>query len=300
VEAGARWIDLLDPSADELSNALPALDAEAIELLAARQVPDHTPRLLLESHGAYLVGVLVDARPVPEEDRTSYREVDVVVAPKLLVTVRKSPPDGLPWQPDALDAASGRGASVAELLHRVLDDIAESYLDVVDVTYEEIEELEDRIDDWPSSRVRRRIADLRRDLLQARRVVAAMRGAVRRIIDGRLEPGGERLTREVELLFADTYETTVRAAEELDVARDLLGGAREYHQSVVAENQSDIVKKLTVIASLLLTPTLIVGFYGQNFAEAFKEPYWTIGVSSALIAVTALAQLAFFKWRRWI
>ena len=300
MEPGARWIDLLDPTADDLNNALPALDAEAIELLATRHVPDHTPRPLLESHGAYLVGVLVDARPVPEEDRTSYREVDVVVAPNLLVTVRKSPPDGLPWQPDALDTAAGRDASAAQLLHRVLDDIAESYLDVVDVTYEEIEELEDGIDDWPSSRIRRRIADLRRDLLHARRQVAAMRGSVRRIVDGRLEPGGQRLTREDELLFADTYETTVRAAEELDVARDLLGGAREYHQSVVAESQNDIVKKLTVIASLLLTPTLIVGFYGQNFGEAFREPYWTIGVSSALIVVTALAQLAFFKWRRWI
>lgn len=300
MNAGARWIDLLDPTTAELSTALPALDPEAIDLLAAPHVPDHTPRPLLESHGSYLVGVLVDARPVPEEDRISYREVDVVVAASLLVTVRKSPPDGRAWEPGPLHAAAEHALSAAELLHRALDDIAESYLDVVDVTYDEIDELEDRIDEWPSRRVRRRLADLRHDLLHARRLVTAMRGAVRRIVDGRLEPGGDRLTRENEVRYAETYETFVRAAEELDVARDLLAGAREYHQSVITENQNDVVKKLTVIASLLLTPTLIVGFYGQNFGGAFNEPYWTIGVSSSLIVVTALAQLAFFKWRRWI
>jgi magnesium transporter len=258
------------------------------------------PRPLLESHGAYVLGVLVDARPVPDEDRTSYREVDVLVARDLVATVRKTPPDGLAWEPGPLYAAVDRGASAVELFHRVLDDVCESFLDVVDVAYDEIEELEDRIDEWPSSRVRRRLAELRHELLHARRAVAATRGAVRRVVDGRLEPSGEPVPPHVQLLLADTYETLVRAAEELDVARDLLAASREYHQSTIAESQNDVVKKLTVIASLLLTPTFIVGFYGQNFTEVFREPYWTVGVSSFLIVATAIAQLAFFKWRRWI
>jgi magnesium transporter len=149
--------------------------------------------------------------------------------------------------------------------------------------------------------VRRELTALRRDLLRARRLVAATRGAVRRVIDRRLELGDEELFGEpVERLFADTYETLFRAAEELDVARDLLSSARDYHQSVIAETQNEVVKKLTVIASLLLLPTLIVGFYGQNFGPAFRDWYWTIGVSSFLIVATTVLQLAFFKWRRWI
>jgi magnesium transporter len=300
VSAGTRWIDLLDPDTHELASALPSVDPDAIEILGTRDVAGHTPRPLLESHGTYLLGVFVDARPVPEEDRTSHREVDLLVSRDLLVTVRKTPPDGKPWEPEPVRAAHERGAPATELFQRAIDDIAESFLDVVDITYDEIEELEEHIDDWPSSRIRRRLVDLRHDLLAARRLVTATRGAVRRIIDGRIEPGGEPLPRELAVLYGDTYETCVRAAEELDVARDLLAAAREYHQSTIAESQNDIVKKLTVIASLLLTPTLIVGFYGQNFAEAFREPYWTVGVSSFLIVATAIAQLAFFKWRRWI
>jgi Mg2+ and Co2+ transporter CorA len=60
------------------------------------------------------------------------------------------------------------------------------------------------------------------------------------------------------------------------------------------------VKKLTVIASLVLVPSLIVGYYGQNFEPAFDDAFWSIGVSTSLIVLTTLAQLAVYRWRRWI
>ena len=100
-------------------------------------------------------------------------------------------------------------------------------------------------------------------------------------------------------MFVDTYETLVRVTEELDVARDLLGGVRDY-QAKITEQQNDVSKKLTVIASLVLVPSLIVGFYGQNFGEAFQDWYWSIGVSVGLIVATTIVQVALFRWRRWI
>ena len=120
-------------------------------------------------------------------------------------------------------------------------------------------------------------------------------------MDKRLDVGSERLFPEpVERMFADTYETLFRAGEDLDVARDLLSSSRDYHQSVIAERQNDIVKTLTVIASLVLVPSLIVGFYGQNFMGEFDRPFWTFGISLGLILGSTLLQLAIFRWRRWI
>ena len=55
-----------------------------------------------------------------------------------------------------------------------------------------------------------------------------------------------------------------------------------------------------MIASLVLVPSLIVGYYGQNFASAFDEPYWSLGVSSGLILSSTIVQLALYRWRRWI
>jgi magnesium transporter len=128
-----------------------------------------------------------------------------------------------------------------------------------------------------------------------------MRAVARRVLDGRIDVGDHELfPTEVERRFGDTYDTLVRVTEELDVARDLLAGVRDHLQSKIAESQNEVGKKLTVIASLVLVPSLVVGFYGQNFGSAFDQRYWSIGVSTSLIVASTLVQLAIFRWRRWI
>jgi Mg2+ and Co2+ transporter CorA len=296
-----RWIDLLDPTSEEVQAVLPAgVDPDVLNVLLALPAAERT-RPLLEGHGAYVFGVFLDAVPVPDEDRVVYRELDVVATTSLVVTVRKTPNGGRPWDPTPLETPAARGASAGELLFRLIDDVAESFLDVIDAADLEIDELEEHIDVWPSDRIRRRLGSLRHDLLHARRTVSATRGAVRRIIDKRLDIGNDTLfPDEVERMFTDTYETLFRAAEDIDVARDLLTSVRDHHQAQITEAQNEVVKKLTVIASLVLVPTLIVGFYGQNFQPAFDDAFWTLGLSTGLIIGTTMIQLALYRWRRWI
>lgn len=298
-----RWTDLVDPTREEVLAALPVhVDPEVVEALAARPSGRRAVRPLLEGHGAYVFGVLLPARPLPDENRIAYDEVDVVATPSLFVTVRKSGTGGsAPFDPTGLRPASAEGATAGVLVQKLVDDVAETYVTSLDEVYAEIEELEDGIDAWTPSVVRKRISDLRHELLHARRTVSASRAAVRRILDGRIEVGDHELfPPEVEMLFADTYETLVRVTEELDIARDLLAGVRDHHQSKIAENQGEIAKKLTVIASLVLVPSLVVGYYGQNFESAFDDPFWSLGFSSGLILASTIVQLALFRWRRWI
>jgi Mg2+ and Co2+ transporter CorA len=293
-----RWLDLLDPTREELLEVLPTVvEDREVEMILAP--PSDRPLPRLEGHADYVFGVLVAMAPAADGVSVENREVDFVATVDRLVTVRKTPGSGSAWPPECLEAVDG--IPVGQLVFRLIDDVAQSYLEVVDAADAAIDELEDHIEDWPSVRVRRRISALRHELINARRTVGATRGKVRRISDKRLDTAGETLfPEEVERLFSDTYETLFRAGEELDVARDLLASSRDYHQALIAENQNEIVKKLTVIASLLLLPTLVVGFYGQNFVGVFGDFYWSIGVSTLLIVVTTIAQLALFRWQRWI
>ena len=300
---GARWLDLIDPAREEVLATLPvSVDPEVIEALVARSADGREPRPLLESHGSYVFGVLMAARPLPHEDRVSYLEIDLVAMPGVVVTVRKTPSGGGdPFDISALHSASEQDAGTGELVYRLVDEVAESFLDSLDGAYAEIEELEDALDTWPPSRVRTRLSDLRHELLHTRRTVAATRAGVRRILDGRVDVGKHALFPPVvERLFAETYDTLVRVTEELDIARDLLAGVRDHHQSKVIEGQGEVAKKLTVIAALVLVPSFIVGYYGQNFESAFDNDYWSLGVSTALIVTSTVIQLAIFRWRRWI
>ena len=122
------------------------------------------------------------------------------------------------------------------------------------------------------------------------------------MIDGtvEVEEGPEVFPREVEVALNAAYDKFLRASDALDLARDLLAGVRDYSQAKIANDQNEVMKRLTVIASLLLLPTFIVGLYGQNFVD-IPELRWHLGYAYVwgLIVVTTALQLWWFRRRRW-
>ena len=238
----AEWIDLIDPSPDELRSKLPrAVQESALELLVAPARHTDEPRPTLQAHGDYIFGVFLVAIAVPDEDRVFYQEID---------------------------------------------------------------ELEDTVETAPAESTRNRLSDLRHDLLHIRRTLSPTRDAVRRVVDNVIEvdEGKEVFPHDVEIAFNSAYDKLLRAFDGLELSRDLIASVRDYLQAKVANDQNEVMKTLTVIASLLLLPTFIVGLYGQNFQHHFPEIHWQLGYlwSWALIVVTTIGQLVFFRRKKWI
>ena len=134
-------------------------------------------------------------------------------------------------------------------------------------------------------------------------MLAPTRDAARAVLDDRVELDGDvsLFPRDIELHFADAYDKLLRATDGLDLSRDLLAGVRDFHQAEVANDQNEVMKRLTVVASVLLLPTFIVGLYGQNFKH-IPEIGWGHGYawSWGLIIVTTALQLWYFRRKRWI
>jgi magnesium transporter len=298
-----RWIELRDPSAEELRAHLPVnLHPSAEALLLAPLVRDAEPRGRIESHGDYVVGVLVVAVAVPTEDRVYYQELDVIVTADRLLTVTKTPSGGRAFDPSAARTAAQRDAPVGMVFYRLVDEIAELYLDLVDDLNDEIDKLEENVETWRAGAVRDRVSTLRHDLLRIRRHLSPLRDAAHRVVDGRVElDHAEIFPREIELHFADAYDKLLRATEGLETSRELLVGVRDYLQAKIANDQNEVTKRLTAVASLLLVPTFIVGLYGQNFRH-IPELTWRYGYwwSWCLIVVATIGQLLFFRRKRWI
>ena len=302
---GAHWIDLLDPTREEVVAVAPLdLHPRAVHRLVQPPDAEHEPRPTIESHGDYVFAVLLVAVAVPHEDRVFYQEVDLVLTPNVALSVRKTPPGEEPFDlTEVQSACDAHGSpSTGLLAYYLVDEIAEGYLRLIDVLDDEIDELEDGIERWPNERVRMRLSELRHDVLQIRRTLSPTRDAVRRVVDGRVDVGNDLVfDRAHELDFAAAYDKLLRATEALDISRELIASAREFHQSKIGQEQNEIVKRLTVIASLLLFPTFLVGVYGQNFDDV-PELHWHFGYafSWALILLTTVGQLAFFRWKKWI
>jgi magnesium transporter len=301
----ATWIDLLDPTREELHSQAPRdLEETAFELLTAKAQHDDEPRPTLQGHGDYVFGVLLAAVVDRAHDSVYYQEIDFVLVHETLLTVRKTPEGGRP----ACDVAIVRDAvkpddSAGMMAYRLVDEIAERYLTLVDDLDAEIDELEDRVEEQDPALTRTRISQLRHDLLHIRRTLAPLRDAVRRIVDGVVDvtEGPQVFPHDVEVAFNGAYDKLMRALDGLEFSRDLLASVRDYHQSKIANDQNEVMKTLTVIASILLLPTFIVGLYGQNFHD-IPELRWGFGYGYVwgVIILATLAQLWFFRRKRWL
>ena len=300
----ATWIDLLDPTHDELKAKSPReLEETALELLLANPQHDDEPRPTLQSHGDYVFGVFLLARADLEQDCIYYQEIGVVLTRETLLTVRKTPQGRQPYDIGPVQEASRKNDSTGMLVYRIIDNIAEAYLDLVDDVDAEIDELEDKVDEQSNEATRERISGLRHDLLHIRRTLAPMRDAVRRVVDDvvEVEEGEEVFPHDVEIAFNGAYDKLLRAFDGLELSRDLLTSVRDYYQSKIANDQNEVMKRLTVIAALLLLPTFIVGLYGQNFVD-IPELRWHLGYLYVwgVIVATTLAQLWYFRRKDWL
>jgi magnesium transporter len=298
-----EWIDLIDPSALELHEKLPErVHRTALQALLAPHVHDDEPRPRLESQGDYVLGIFLIPIVVANEDRVYYQEIDFVATLDVFITISKTPPGEEAFDPKPAKEACREHEDVGMFVYHLVDLIAERFLDLVDALDDEIDELEDMVGPEPVRVVGRRLRVLRQDVRGIRRSLTPTRDAIRRIVDDRVElDEGELFPRDVEIAFGDAYDKLLRATEALESSRDALGGVRDYLQGKIANDQNEVMKRLTVIASLLLLPTLIVGLYGQNFRH-IPELAWGYGYwwSWTLIIVTTIGQLVFFRWKRWI
>ena len=156
----ATWIDLLDPSPEEVRDKAPKeLEDSAIERLLAPPEHEDEPRPTLQGHGDYVFGVFLVAVAVPDEDDVFYQEIDLVITHDTLLTVRKTPPGNRA----ACDVAIVKKTikpddSAGMMAYRLVDEIAERYLDLVDALDEEIDELEDKVENQPAEQTRTRIS----------------------------------------------------------------------------------------------------------------------------------------------
>ena len=298
-----RWLDLVDPTADELKAHLPEnIHETALEALLAPHLHDDEPRPRIQSHGDYVLGILLLPVAVPAENRVYYQEIDFIATQERLISISKTPPGEQPFDPRPAQDACRPEDSIGTFVFHLVDEIAERYLDLIDALDDEIDELEDMVADKPVPVVGKRLRELRHDVIGIRRTLSPTRDAVHKIVDNRVElDDAELFPRDVEISFGNAYDKFLRSSEALDGSRDSLAGVRDYLQGKISVDQNEVMKRLTLIASLLLLPTFIVGLYGQNFVN-IPELHWIWGYwwSWGWIIGTTIGQLVFFRWKHWI
>ena len=187
------------------------------------------------------------------------------------------------------------------ILYRALDSLVDTFFPVLSIFDDRIDELEDAILVKPTEQQLGELFDMKRHLVGLRKVVTAERDMFAGLVAGVLQMPG--MTRESERYFRDLYDHLIRVSDLVDSYRDLLTGTLGTHLSTVSNRLNEVMKQLTIIATVFLPLSFITGFFGQNFGwmiDHIGRPWEFIvfGLGIELLAVFML--MAMFRRRGWL
>ncbi len=223
------------------------------------------------------------------------REVNLFLGKHYLITVAKHEVAELQRIPSLLREEEIHAPDF--LLYHLVDQIVESYFDVID-------QIENIIEDWEEEILLHthksqliQIIGLRREILYAKRMIGPQRDLVEMLNKKELVLIDDHLQK----YFSDIHENTVKIAESFETFRDLIGNLREAYQSSLSGRANDIMRVFTVLTTIFMPLTIITGIYGMNFTHMpeLNSPY---GYPIVLIAMGLLAtgMFIYFKKRDWL
>lgn len=188
------------------------------------------------------------------------------------------------------------GKSSVEVMHSIVDGIVDEYYVVADAMEDEVDTLIDDLYLGDNQQLRR-ILQLKRRLIELRRHITP----VRDIMNGLLRRDIILVTPDARIYFQDVYDHTLRLAELADINRETLTSALDVHLSSVSNNLNNVMKKMTVISTVLMSGALIAGVYGMNFKH-IPELEWIWGYPFAifLMVLSGAGIVWLFRKKKWI
>jgi magnesium transporter len=285
------WLDVSHPG-----NAGVDWLSETFELhpLVHEDLRSFGQRPKLEPYGSYSVLVVYGAAP----DEDGLVEVHCILSESYLVTVRRDPApcfDDL-WERYVGDEPIAPGPM---LLYRVVEGLIDSFYPSLNGLDDRIDDIEEEILDSPETVHLREVLDMKRHLITWRKVIAPERDLFAQIVAGTQPLPG--WSEESMRYFRDAYDHLIRLGDMVDTYRDLLTSTLDVYLSARADRRDDVMKQLTLIATVFLPITFVTGYFGQNFGTLVRgintPVVFILGTLLQLAIVVGI--LAFFKRRRW-
>jgi magnesium transporter len=287
------WLDLYKPKPEDFEVFL---NIFKFHPLAVEDSENFNQRAKIENYDDFTFIVVYGA----SEDEDRLVEVHCFYSEQYLVTVHT---DDCPAF-EEIRRRYAKGESSAKrpslLLYRVVDGLVDSFFPVLSSLDDRIDELENAVFTEASENQLQEIFSMKRILVGMRKAITPQRDAFASLMGGVADLPG--LAEDDERYFRDVYDHLIRISDLIDSYRDLLTGAMDVYLSTVSNRLNVVMKQLTVISTIFLPLTFLVGFFGQNFkwmTDHVQGPlafvFWGVAINLALAVWLA----SVFKRKGW-
>ncbi len=195
-----------------------------------------------------------------------------------------------------LDLGRVRKKKADYLMYRLIDIIVDSYYHVLDNIGEQIEEIEETIQESSSRNQFPRIQSIRKELIFLRKALYPLRDAISKLVkdeSGFIHEDNIRY-------YSDVYDHVIHLIDSLDTYQDLTAGLTDMHLNTQSNRMNEVMRVLTIISTIFIPLTFIVGVYGMNF-DNMPELHWHSGYYGVwgIMIFIAGTMMIFFKYKKW-
>lgn len=294
--AGTKWIIVTGLADSQLISDI--CDFSGMHPLTTEDILSTHQRPKIESFDDYIFIVLKII--FPEEEGGIYPEqAGIVLFKDTLFTFLEY--DDQVFEPLIKRLTSSKGrlrkAGADYLFYAVIDSVVDKYFETFEIIGGRLEELEDSVIESPEPQVLEEIYSVRRDLIWLRKSIWPLRDVVAELTRGEYE----LISDNTEIFLRDVHDHLTQISETIETYRDIAAGLLDLYLSGVSNRMNEVMKVLTIIATIFIPLTFIAGLYGMNFRYMPELEHPAAYPAVLLImAAIAIAMLIYFRKKKWL
>ncbi len=289
------WIDLADPTPEEEKETLERLGG--FHPLAIDDCRSLTHHPKVDEFPGYLFVIMHGILPVKAGEEFDTLKMSAFLGERYLVTYHRDAIGSIDRTLEHCRAnppAFLRGPD--NIFHLIVDDLVDAYLPVLEQMDDALDAIEDEVFLRPSNQTLQKILRMKKDVMRMRRISTHQKEVLNRLSRGEFA----LVTEEERIFYRDVYDHLVRVADLAETYRDLISGTLDAYLSVISNRMNEVMKTLTIIATIMLPLSLVAGIYGMNF-KFLPELEWPFGYFFALGVMAAIASgmMLYFRKKGW-
>lgn len=274
-------------------------EAFGLHPLVMEDILNTDQRPKMEDYGDYLYIVMKMLCFDEKKGEVVSDQVSIILGKNFVISFQEGELDVFDPLRGRLQEGKGKARKMGAdyLAYSLIDAVVDNYFLMLERFGDEIERIEEELVKNPNQNTVHRIHSLKHDMLYLRRSVWPLRELVGGLDRGESPLFGEAMN----MYLRDVYDHVVYLVDTIETFRDMLSGMLDIYLSSINNRMNEIMKVLTIIATLFMPLTFLAGVYGMNF-KYMPELEWSGGYPATLIVMASIAvvMLIFFRKRKWI
>jgi magnesium transporter len=295
------WLDVQDPTEEDLDWLGRTFQFHPMALDDCRHVDQHSK---LDEYEGYLFLSIAIPRLSSDQLEIVVDEVQAFLGRHYLVTVHRgilplvqTVPVIFTKEPGGVRRNGALQRQADFLLYVLVDQLVDRYFPLLDTMDDQMDVLEDQILEEPTQATLHRLFTVKQQLVLLRKVAGPLREAMNALAD---HPYAE-VRRSTSLYFRNVYDHLTRVYEIIETSRDLLGNALDAYLSTVSNRLNEVMKRLTLVTTIFMPISFVVGFGGMNFTRFVPfEETWAFGIIVTALLVMPTGMIIWFKRSKWV